>query len=66
MSELMNGISPFSLRDLIIIHRIFNIKLEKLIPTTISASDSLKLKHSLAELNRPKLARLQVGGIEVK
>lgn len=26
MSELMNGVSPFSMRDLIILHRLFGIK----------------------------------------
>jgi transcriptional regulator with XRE-family HTH domain len=55
MSELMNGISPFSNRDLIILHRLFHIKLDYLIPTIISQKDSEKLKESLAQLNKPAL-----------
>lgn len=55
MSELMNGVSAFGIRDLIIIHRIFEIKLEKLIPTILSQRDRIRLKSSLLELNRPQL-----------
>jgi len=55
MSELMNGISPFSNRDLIIIHRLFNIELEYLISTIISQKDKEKLKESINKLNKPAL-----------
>jgi len=55
MSELMNGVNPFSIRDLIIIHRLFHIKLEFLIPTIISQKDRDKLKESISKLNKPKL-----------
>lgn len=55
MSELINGITPFSLKDLIIIHRIFKIKLENLIPTTIPQKDSGRIKLSLQKINKPKL-----------
>jgi transcriptional regulator with XRE-family HTH domain len=55
MSELMNGVSPFSMRDLIILHRIFGIKLENLIPTIISQKDRAKIKTSLTQLNRHEL-----------
>ena len=55
MSELMNGVSPFSMRDLIILHRLFGIKLESLIPTIISQKDRVKIKTSLTELNKPEL-----------
>jgi len=53
MSELMNGVSPFSMRDLIILHRLFRIKLENLIPTIISERDRVRIKTSLTELNKP-------------
>jgi hypothetical protein len=33
MSELMNGVSQFSLKDLVIIHRVLGIKLPILVPT---------------------------------
>ncbi len=55
MSELMNGICPFRNRDLIILHRLFHIKLEYLIPTIISQNDKGKLKESINKLNKPKL-----------
>ena len=55
MSELMNGINPFSNRDLIILHRLFDIKLEYLIPTFISQKDKWKLKESITKLNIPEL-----------
>ena len=55
MSELMNGINPFSLKDLIIIHRIFKIKLELLIPTIIPEKERGRLKSSILKINKPKL-----------
>jgi hypothetical protein len=55
MSELMNGVNPFSMRDLIILHRLFGIKLEKLIPTIISEKDRVRIKTSLNELNKPEI-----------
>ncbi len=53
MSELMNGVCPFSMPDLIILHRLFGIKLENLIPTIIPEMDRLRIKTSLSELNKP-------------
>jgi len=55
ISELMNGLSPFSMKDLIVIHRILKIDLTLLIPTFLSHSDRIKLKHSIEKLNNPKL-----------
>jgi len=55
MSELMNGISPFNNRDLIIIHRLFHIKLEYLIPTIIPQKDRSKIKASILKINKPNL-----------
>jgi transcriptional regulator with XRE-family HTH domain len=55
MSELMNGVSPFSMRDLIILHRLFGIKLENLIPTIISEKDRVRIRTSLNQLNKPEI-----------
>lgn len=55
MSELMNGISPFSNKDLIIIHRLFHIKLEYLIPTFITQKEKERLRISLNKINKPEL-----------
>ncbi len=54
-SELINGIIPFSMKDLIIIHHLFHIKLELLIPTILSQKDKIKVKTSIEKLNKPDL-----------
>lgn len=55
ISELINGICPFSLKDLIIIHRILNIELSDLIPTFLTQRDQNKIKTSISKLNNRKL-----------
>lgn len=62
ISELMNGVSPFSIRDLVILHRLFGIKLENLIPTIISEKDRVSIRTSLIELNKPEL-KLEKGDL---
>jgi transcriptional regulator with XRE-family HTH domain len=56
MSELMNGVSPFSLKDLIIINRLLKIDLTHLIPTFLAQADRKKIKSSLQKLDNPKLS----------
>jgi plasmid maintenance system antidote protein VapI len=55
MSELINGVSQFTLKDLVIIHRILGIKLNTLIPTYLQSETSEKVKESISKLNKPKL-----------
>lgn len=55
MSELINGVSQFTLKDLVIIHRILKINLDILIPTFLQSETRDKLKESIAKLNKPKL-----------
>ena len=55
MSELMNGISPFSLRDLIIINRLLKIDLTDLVPTFLPQADRRKIETSIQKLGNPKL-----------
>ena len=55
MSELINGINPFSIKDLIIIHKLFKIKLEELIPTIIPEKETGRIKTSILKINKPKL-----------
>jgi len=55
ISELINGINTFNLKDLIVIHKLFGIKLEDLIPTTIPQKESEKIKSSILKINKPKL-----------
>lgn len=55
ISELINGIRPFSLRDLIVINRLLKIDLHDLIPTVLPQSDRVKIKSSIEKLGNPKL-----------
>ena len=55
ISELMNGIHPFSLKDLIIINRLLKIELIDLVPTFLPQSDRVKIKSSIDKLDHPKL-----------
>jgi antitoxin component HigA of HigAB toxin-antitoxin module len=55
MSELINGVSQFTLKDLVIIHRIFGIKLNILIPTFLQSETRDKVRESIKKLNKPKL-----------
>jgi len=55
MSELMNGISQFTLKDLVIIHRVLGINLNILVPTYLQSDTRDKVKKSITKLNKPKL-----------
>ncbi len=55
MSELINGVSQFTLKDLIIIHRILGIKLDTLVPTFLQSETRDKVRKSIEKLNKPKL-----------
>lgn len=55
MSELINGVSPFSLKDLIVINRILKIDLTDLIPTFLPQSDRVKIRKTIKKLDNPKL-----------
>lgn len=55
MSELMNGISPFSLKDLIVISRLLKLDLTDLIPTFLPQADREKIISSIQKLDNPKL-----------
>ena len=55
MSELINGLRPFSKEDLIIINRLFKIKLEDLIPTYIKQDRAFHIKKTLESLSHNKI-----------
>ncbi len=55
MSELMNGISQFTLKDLVIIHRVLGINLNILVPTYLQSETRDKIRESIKKLNKPKL-----------
>lgn len=55
MSELINGVSQFTMKDLVIIHRIFGINLKTLIPIYLQSETREKIQASIIKLNKPKL-----------
>ncbi|MNY69672.1 hypothetical protein D3C86_2076420 [compost metagenome] len=55
MSELINGINPFTLNDLIVMHKLLDIEMGELIPTTLNAQTIIKVQNAIAQLNNPKL-----------
>ena len=59
MSELINGLRPFSKEDLVIINRLFGIKLEDLIPPFIKQDKAKQVRNALKSLpnNNIKLSK---------
>ena len=55
MSELINGLRPFSKEDLVIINRLFKIKFEDLIPTFIQQERVSHIKKTLESLSNNKI-----------
>ena len=55
MSELINGVMPFSKEDVVIIHRLFKINFDKLIDPFIKMDTRDRIKAALVKLNRPQL-----------
>lgn len=55
MSELMNGIKPFTLRDLVIIGRLLKIEMNVLIPKFLSPDDAVRIKAAVESLHNPQV-----------
>lgn len=55
ISELINGINPFTLNDLILIHMLLDIRMELLVPTTLSTQIIVKVRNAVSRLNNPRL-----------
>ncbi len=55
MSELINGIKPFTLKDLIIINRLLNVEIKKLVPVYLTKEDQIKIKEAIRQLDKPKI-----------
>lgn len=55
ISELMNGIYPFTRKDLLIIHRLLDIKIEDLVPTTFSLKEIDRIEKTMLQLGRKDL-----------
>lgn len=55
MSELINGICPFSLKDLIIINFLLKIDMNDLVPIFLPKNEQLRIKKTIESLNKPEL-----------
>lgn len=55
ISELINGLSPFSMKDIIIIHRLLKIKMQDLVPVFLSTNDQQRIKSAIEKINKPNL-----------
>lgn len=55
MSELMNGIKPFTLKDLVIINRLLKIEIAILIPVFLSTEEQTRVIEAVINLDKPKM-----------
>ncbi|MDA3892139.1 MAG: helix-turn-helix transcriptional regulator [Salinivirgaceae bacterium] len=55
MSELINGLRPFSKEDVVVINRLFMINLEDLIPTFIKQDRAFHIKKTLKAMSYSKI-----------
>lgn len=58
MSELMNGIKPFTLKDLIIINHLLKIEISILIPIFLSTEEQTKINKAVEKLDKSKGVRI--------
>ena len=63
MSELMNGVRPFSRDDIVVIHRLFKIEFNDLIPPFLKREVTNHIKIALGELKNKKV-RLKIKDLE--
>ena len=63
MSELMNGVRPFSRDDIVVIHRLFEIKFKDLVPPFLKAEVTNHIKLTLGELKNKKI-KLKIKDLE--
>ncbi|WP_238944466.1 transcriptional regulator [Sandaracinomonas limnophila] len=50
MSELINGLKPFTLKDLTIINQLLNINLKTLVPIFLPNEEKIRINHVLEEI----------------
>ncbi len=55
MSELINGLRPFSKEDIVVINRLFKIKFEDLIPSFIKQERASHIKRTLETLSNNRI-----------
>jgi hypothetical protein len=55
MSELINGVRPFSKDDIVVIHRLLKIKLDSLISPFVKEDVARHVRTTLETLNKQKV-----------
>ncbi len=55
MSELINGVRPFSKEDIVVIHRVLGIEFNDLILPLIKEPTAERIRLTLAKMNKPQL-----------
>ena len=63
MSELMNGVRPFSRDDIVVIHRLFGIDFNQLIPPFLKKEVTNHIKMTLGEMKN-KRVKLKMNDLE--
>ncbi len=56
MSELINGVRPFSRDDIVVIHRLFDIEFKDMIPPFLKKEVTNHIKLTLGELDNKKVS----------
>ena len=64
MSELINGVRPFSRDDIIAIHRLFEIELKDLMPPFLKTETANHIKRTLKNLKN-KRTKIKIRDIEI-
>lgn len=63
MSELMNGVRPFSRDDIVVIHRLFEIDFNNLIPPFLKKEVTNHIKMTLEEMKNKRI-KLKIHDLE--
>lgn len=63
MSELMNGVRPFSRDDIVVIHRLFGLEFKDLIPPFLKEEITNHIKMTLGQMKN-KRVRLKMNDLE--
>jgi len=65
MSELINGLRPFSKEDIIILNQLLSIKLEDLMPPFIKHSKAIKVQRALSDISKDKVNLKEVRLLQI-
>jgi transcriptional regulator with XRE-family HTH domain len=66
MSELINGMRPFSKDDIVVLHRLFEIEFNDLIPPFLKDETRNHIKSTLGELKNNKINfKLKINNLEL-